>query len=54
MPSPGDAADRLLWIGEDDRGVLLQFIGVELSDRLLIIHVMPFAYRRNRWDPRRR
>lgn len=40
--------DRLLWIGVDDRGVELEVIGVDLPDYLLVMHVMPYAYRRNR------
>jgi len=42
----GDLDERLLWIGEDDRGVVLEIIGIELPEYLLIIHVMPYAYRR--------
>ena len=42
----GDLDARLLWIGEDDRGIVLEIIGIELPDYLLIIHVMPYAYRR--------
>lgn len=38
-------ADRLLWIGRDDRGLLLEIIAVELPDYLLVIHVMPALYR---------
>lgn len=46
FPAEGDLDERLLWIGEDDRGVMLEIIGVELPDYLLIIHVMPYSYRR--------
>ncbi|MGZ4119489.1 MAG: hypothetical protein ACXVQS_02405 [Actinomycetota bacterium] len=42
----GGLDERLLWIGEDDRGVLLEIIGIELPEYILIIHVMPYAYRR--------
>lgn len=38
--------DRLLWIGEDDRGVTLEIIGLDLRAYILIIHVMPYGYRR--------
>ena len=38
---------RLVWVGPDDRGVVLEVIGVDLPDYLLIIHVMPVALRRN-------
>jgi hypothetical protein len=46
IPAGGDLDARLLWIGEDDRGVELEVIGIDLPDYLLIIHVMPTAYRR--------
>ena len=46
IPATGALDERLLWIGEDDRGVLLEIIGIELPEYLLIIHVMPYAYRR--------
>lgn len=46
FPAEGDLDERLLWIGEDDRGVVLEIIGIELPDYLLIVHVMPSAYRR--------
>lgn len=45
--APGED-DRLLWIGVDDRGVELEVIGIDLPDYLLIMHVMPYACRRNR------
>lgn len=48
FPSEGDLDERLLWIGEDDRGVVLEIIGIELPGYLLIIHVMPYGYRRKR------
>lgn len=41
-----DLDERLVWIGHDDRGVELEVIGVQTPDYLLIIHVMPYAYRR--------
>jgi hypothetical protein len=44
----GGKADRLAWIGEDDRGVELEVIAVDLPEHLLVIHVMPTALRRNR------
>ena len=39
--------ERLVWVGNDDRGVALEVIGIDLPDYLLIIHVMPADYRRN-------
>jgi hypothetical protein len=41
-------ADRLTWIGDDDRGVELEITAVDLPEYLLVIHVMPTALRRNR------
>jgi hypothetical protein len=46
IPADGDLDERLLWIGEDDPGVELEVIGIDLSDYVLIIHVMPRAHRR--------
>lgn len=42
----GKLDERLLWVGEDDRGVVLEVIGIDLPDYLLIIHVMPDSFRR--------
>jgi hypothetical protein len=47
VPARDDQADdRLLFIGEDDRGVELEVIAVQLPDCLLVIHVMPYNFRR--------
>jgi len=40
-----DLSDQLVWIGSDDRGVQLEVIAVERPDCLLVIHVMPTAFR---------
>lgn len=45
-PGPDATHDRLSWIGEDDRGVELEIIAVDLPEYLLVIHVMPAQYRR--------
>ena len=37
---------KLLWIGRDDRGLELEVIALELSDCILVIHVMPRIFRR--------
>lgn len=34
IPDAGNFDERLLWIGEDDRGVVLEIIGIELPDYL--------------------
>jgi len=38
-------SDRLLWVGRDEAGVLLEVIAVERPDCLLVIHAMPVHYR---------
>ncbi|OKI18139.1 hypothetical protein A6A25_11215 [Saccharothrix sp. CB00851] len=47
LPLQDDEDPKLLWLGDDDRGVELEIVGVELEadDVLLIIHVMPTHYR---------
>jgi len=45
----------LRWIGTDDRGDVLEVLGLELTDQrgepyLLITHVMPHRYRRKGGD----
>jgi hypothetical protein len=47
VPADGDLDDRLVWVGPDDRGVVLAVIAVDLQDYLLVIHTMPLAFRRN-------
>lgn len=46
IPATDDLDERLLFIGPDDRGVVLEVIAVAQPEYLLIIHVMPYAYRR--------
>jgi hypothetical protein len=45
IPATGTADARLSWIGEDDRGVELEIVALELDDMWLVIHVMPTRYR---------
>ncbi|MCE6996919.1 hypothetical protein LZG04_19235 [Saccharothrix sp. S26] len=47
LPVDDNEDPKLFWTGEDDRGVGLEIVGVELEadDVLLIIHVMPTHYR---------
>ncbi|MDQ2707446.1 MAG: hypothetical protein M3Z25_07325 [Actinomycetota bacterium] len=47
-PGTGQQKDRLTWTGPDDRGVELEIVAVDLPDYLLVIHVMPANFRRNR------
>ncbi len=37
---------RLVWIGEDDRGIELEIVVLDLDDAVVVIHVMPTAMRR--------
>ena len=37
---------RLIWIGEDDRGIELEIVALDLEDAVFIIHVMPTNLRR--------
>jgi len=41
---PGES-DRLVWIGVDTRGEVLEVVAVERPDCLLVIHAMPVKYR---------
>ena len=38
---------RLLWIGPDDRGLVLEIVAIVDPDCLLVIHVMPHHFRRS-------
>ena len=46
VPADDDLDERLVWVGPDDRGVVLEVIGIDLPEYLLIIHVMPETFRR--------
>ena len=39
--------ERLLWIGPDDRGLVLEIVALVELDHLLVIHVMPHHFRRS-------
>ena len=34
VPADGDLDDRLLWVGPDDRGIVLEVMAVDLPDYL--------------------
>lgn len=36
---------RLRWIGRDDRDVCLEIMGLDETDRVVIIHAMPLDFR---------
>jgi len=46
VPTDEQLPDRLVWIGKDDRGLELEVVGLVEPDYLLIIHVMPYEFRR--------
>jgi hypothetical protein len=35
-------------VGRDSRGVELEVVAIQQPDHLLVIHVMPYSYRRRR------
>jgi hypothetical protein len=41
-------AELLTWIGDDERGREPEIVAVERPDCILVIHVMPTHYRRNK------
>lgn len=47
-PVPADPPldARLVWIGDDDRGVELEIVALGLPDAIVVIHVMPTGYRK--------
>jgi len=48
VPADADADERLIWIGEDDRGIELEIVALVLPAAVIVIHVMPTALRRPR------
>lgn len=51
-PEMISAEDRsgewLVWIGPDDRGLDLEIVAVVEVELVLVIHVMPYVFRRSR------
>lgn len=43
-----DLPDRLIWIGPDNRNLILEIEALVLSDCILVIHVMPHRFRRDK------
>ena len=37
---------RLVWIGEDDRGIELEIVALDRGEEIVVIHVMPTGLRR--------
>jgi hypothetical protein len=36
---------RLVWIGDDDRGIELEIVALDLPEEIVVIHVMPTSLR---------
>ena len=46
LAPPGNADDRLLYLGDDDHGAPLEVIAVALDqDEFLVIHAMPLRHK---------
>jgi len=45
IPATEDLDARLYWLGADDRGVELEIVALDLSEAIVVIHVMPTALR---------
>lgn len=45
VPATEAVDERLVWIGEDDRGNELEIVALVLPDAVVVIHVMPTALR---------
>lgn len=45
VPAEDDLDERLIWIGDDDRGIRLEIVAVVLVDVVVVIQVMPTAFR---------
>lgn len=41
-------SDQLVYVGTDDRGAELEIVALIKPDCILVIHVMPTHYRRNK------
>lgn len=46
VPATAGADARLVWIGEDDRGLELEVVALDLPQAVVVIHVMPTGLRR--------
>ena len=45
VPATGQYDARLVWIGPDDRNIELEIIALDLTDAIVVIHVMPTSLR---------
>jgi len=46
IPATPTLDARLVWVGEDDRGIELEIVALDLPDAIVVIHVMPMELRR--------
>ena len=46
IPATSTLDARLVWIGEDDRGIGLEIVALDLPEAIVVIHVMPTDLRR--------
>ena len=46
IPADASNRERLVWVGEDDRGLTLEIVAIIEVDCWLVVHVMPHQYRR--------
>jgi hypothetical protein len=46
IPATSNLDARLVWIGDDDRGIELEIVALELPEAIVVIHVMPTDLRR--------
>ena len=37
---------RLVWVGQDDRGLELEIVALDLPEAVIVIHAMPTALRK--------
>jgi hypothetical protein len=46
VPATSTLDARLVWIGDDDRGIELEVVALDLPEAIVVIHVMPTDLRR--------
>lgn len=46
IPATASLDARLVWTGEDDRGIELEIVALDLPDTIIVVHVMPTDLRR--------
>lgn len=46
IPATSNLDARLVWIGDDDRGIELEIVVLDLPEAIVVSHVMPMDLRR--------